>query len=106
MPVQWTAYAGRVQPNDGYQAASHSLLAGTVVAPQNNERPLIVTEAFGQKIQAYRVQNGTQVPGLVWSVAGRGMVSGSSAVATNNAVASIAAYDPAGQGKLPSAAGA
>ena len=92
-------HAGRIGVGSGPIVTSGSLLSGTIVSTVENDQRLVVTQGFGDAIQAYEVDtiNATQI--LRWETSGHGMISGMSGVnLVDNGVASIAAYDPFGTG--------
>lgn len=100
-------HSSRLVSATGPLAAGKSLLTGTVAVPRLDNTPLFVTEGFGQTLRAFSVEPGQTNPALQWGSLGRGMSSGSGLIALephSQAMASIAAFKPNGDGQFHFAA--
>ena len=95
-------YSGRTQTGDGHPAANESLLTGTVVGSlRSGDEPTIITQGYGEQIQALRLSQGTNTPEQVWQVGGRGMQDGSTNITVNGSgYASVLLADITGNGDL------
>jgi outer membrane protein assembly factor BamB len=94
-------HSRRLGRGDGERGVGLTELAGTLVLPRNKDVPLIVTQGFGQQIEALEVPEGQARPRTLWRVSGRGMAGneGASLAPNEGGYGSVAGFDPFGTGE-------
>ncbi len=93
-------YDGRMAVGDGPEATRGSLLTGAVVGTlAGTDSPTVVVEGVGGLLHGIRTDADGE-PETAWTVAGRGMVSGSDVIVPGNGMASVALADVDGTGDL------
>ena len=95
-------YSGRTRAGDGHPAVNGSLLTGTVVGPmRSGDPPTIITQGYGEQIQAFKYSEESGALEQIWQVSGRGMLDGSNVITANgNGYASVLLADLTGSGDL------